>query len=247
MENSKRIIALLIFCLSAPLLLKAGNIPGGTKNILYISSYSNTFPTFPQQVRGLESVFRKYDNINVDYEFMYSRNYANMPINVKLFSDLLGYKLRHAMYPVDLVMVADDDAFNFALDRRHTLFKGLPVVFLGVNDLKKARKFNHDPQFTGVAENVSIGKTVELMLKLFPNKGEIYIICDNTVTGLANLKVFFEYAAVHPKLKYTLLDLKELSFDELYSKLSKIPSSIPILIISPYADKEKKISLLARP
>ena len=106
MGNSKRIIALLIFCLSAPLLLKAGNIPGGTKNILYISSYSNTFPTFPQQVRGLESVFRKYDNINVDYEFMYSRNYANMPINIKLFSDLLEYKLRHAIYPVDLVMVA---------------------------------------------------------------------------------------------------------------------------------------------
>ena len=240
MGNSKRIIALLIFCLYAPLFLKAGNNPGGTKNILYISSYSNTFPTFPQQVRGLESVFGKYDNINVDYEFMYSRDYVNTPINIKLFSDLLGYKLRHAIYPVDLVMVADDDAFNFALDRRHTMFKGLPVVFLGVNDLKKARKFNHDPQFTGVAENVSIDKTVELMLKLFPNKGEIYIICDNTVTGLANLKSFFEYAAAHPKLKYTLLDLRELSFDELYSKLSKIPSNIPILMISPYVDKEKK-------
>ncbi len=66
------------------------------------------------------------------------------------------------------------------------------------------------------------------------------MICDSTVTGLANLKRFFEYAAAHPKLKYTLLDLRELSFDELYSKLSKIPSNIPILIISPCVDKDKK-------
>ena len=258
MKNSKFLIALLLLCISLPAAANVASaainlksitnnqssatiIPIGIRNILYVSSYSNTFPTFPDQVSGLESVFGKYDNINVDYEFMYSKNYSNDPENIRLFSDLLEYRLRHSTYPIDLLMVADDDAFNFALDRRNTLFKGIPIVFLGVNDVEKACKFNHDPQITGVAEEVSIDKTVELMLKLFPNKGEFYVICDGTVTGQANLKRFYEYASAHPKLNYKLLDLRELSFEEFYSKLSKIPSDVPILMISPYQDKNKKI------
>jgi len=48
----------------------------------------------------------------------------------------------------DTVIVGDDNAFSFALAEQNDLFKGIPIVFLAVNNISKAVSQNNNPQVT---------------------------------------------------------------------------------------------------
>ncbi len=48
------------------------------------------------------------------------------------YSHLLGiYKYKYAYTDFDVVLVSDDNAFEFALNHRKYLFKDTPIVFCG--------------------------------------------------------------------------------------------------------------------
>ncbi len=83
----------------------------------------------------------------------------------------------------DLILTSDNDAFNFVRRHRNDLFRGIPVVFCGVNGFS--------PQMiaglggiTGVTESPSFAETIELALRLQPETGEIILIGETlTETG----------------------------------------------------------------
>lgn len=237
MNNYKKFI-ITIFSLFLLLGLKAQ--PFNEKSVLFISSYNPTFPTFPEQIKGIYSIFDKDKSIRMDIEYMDCKRFANDSTNIIIFKKYLQYKLSKTPR-YNLIIAADDDAFNFAIEEQTTLFKNIPIVFMGVNNLSKVYQESSNPMLTGVVENVAIGGTVQLMKQLFPKSKMIYAICDGTVTGLANYNIFYLYMKQHPKIKYQLLDLQKMTFKQLFSKLHDIPSSNPILLISAYTDKEKKI------
>src|SRR5574344_1182088 len=77
------------------------------RQVLFISSYSESFETVDLQKAGIHSVFDK-EGVSLDIEYMDMKQY-NSPENENLFYQHLKYKLlRHDAY--DAVLLGDDAA-----------------------------------------------------------------------------------------------------------------------------------------
>jgi PAS domain S-box-containing protein len=204
------------------------------KNILLISSYNSRFPTYFQQINGIKSILDTTD-VNLDVEFLDSKRFTN-PATYDLFYKLLKNKLANST-KYDAVLTADDDAFNFVLRYEDELFKNIPIVFFGVNNIEKALKQNSNPYVTGIVESVSMKETIELMIRLFPETGSVYCITDSTSSGLADLELYRQLSTQTPETELKEINLSQLTYFEYKAKLKTISSNTPVLLLSAYSDK----------
>ena len=150
---STKIFLILVLTFCAVFTLCTSAYAKEPDRVLFISSYHQGFPTYSEQIDGLQSVFNG-KNIILDIECMDTKRFPGEE-NVKQFLGILSYKLNH-IKPYDLVILADDNALLLGLDQQSKLFKGIPLVFMGVNDVELALRQNNNPQATGVIEAVSL-------------------------------------------------------------------------------------------
>lgn len=101
--------------------------------------------------------------------------------------DYLSYKLSNKS-SYDLILAFDDNAVAFVAEHRKDLFEGIPIMFGGLNNLEFAREVTQSPQITGVMEDISFQKTLDVILQLQPNATKIYLIVDNVISGQADLE-----------------------------------------------------------
>lgn len=216
------------------------SIAASQQRVLYISSYHPGFPTFSQQVAGIRSVLND-SNILLDIEFMDTKRF---PDNTQWeqFRSSLYYKIGH-LPPYDLIIVADDNALIFALDQQHQLFKDIPIVFMGVNNIETALAQNTNPQITGVVEAVSMTETIELMIKLLPNAKKIVAIVDNTPSGQGDLRKFYGVAEHFTSHEFSELSLANQTWPEFLEQLEQVDESSVVLLLSAYKDKVNKTYL----
>ena len=97
-----------------------------TDRILLISSYNSSFPTYFQQIEGLKSILDSLD-IQLDIESLDSKRF-NDSIIYTLNSQLLSHKLSKGL-KYKAIIVSDDNALDFVLQRQKHLFSGVPIVF----------------------------------------------------------------------------------------------------------------------
>ncbi len=226
----KYTIILFIFIIHLSIVVSAQE----NKNVLLISSYNSGFPTYFQQINGIKSILDS-DVVNLDIEFMDSKRFTDLE-TYNLFYKTLKNKLSKSI-KYNLVVVSDDDALNFVLQYENELFKNIPIVFLGVNNIEKATQQNSNPNVTGVVESVSMKETIELMIHLFPETGSIYCISDSTSSGLADLELYRQIAKQKPNTEFKEINLGQLSISEYKEKLRTISIKTPVLLLSAYHDK----------
>ncbi len=205
-----------------------------TDRILLISSYNSSFPTYFQQIEGLKSILDSLD-IQLDIESLDSKRF-NDSIIYTLNSQLLSHKLSKGL-KYKAIIVSDDNALDFVLQRQKHLFNGVPIVFLGINDINKAILQNQNPLITGVGEMVSMEETINIMLKLFPYKKQIYVISDTTKTGKVDLSNFTEVIKEFEDIEVFTVSLENFSFEELENVLQHIDKEVPVLLLSALQDK----------
>ncbi len=205
------------------------------KRVLFISSYHPAFPTFFQQVDGIKDSFSEKP-IHFDIEFMDTKRFPDKS-NWKQFNERISYKLSQGSQ-YDVIMVGDDNALSFALEQQSLLFKGKPIVFFGVNNIKLASQQDNNPQVTGVVESVSMKDTIELMIKLQPGTRRVIAVVDNTPSGQGDLKTFYQTASQFRPLEFSALPLSALSWMEFGKVLQSIREDSVVLLLSAYKDKE---------
>lgn len=239
--SMKRLLPILYIAILSSFTSVAHSFPDENRvRILFISSYDSDYPTFFQQYSGVKSVFGSDKNTVIDVEFMDCKNIINDPVNVGLFRQLLSYRFQK-LKPYQMIMVADDDAFHFALDEQYKMFKGIPIVFFGVENVNLALQQNHNPQMTGVVEKVSMGETIELMAKLFPKCKQIYAITDSTISCLEQNKHLEEYISkTDLKKPFNIINVSSMTFDKFARVLNSTPKTDPVLLLSCYMDKTGK-------
>ena len=208
-----------------------------TKRVLFISAYHPSFPTFYQQVEGVKSVFEERQ-ILFDIEFMDSKRFPQRE-TIDIFYRALSAKLPQ-LEPYDAIIVADDNALLFALEYQKKRFNGLPIVFLGVNNIDLALKQNFNPLVTGVVEAVSMQKTLEVMIKLHPDVENIVAIVDGLPSGQGDLKTFFDHAEQFSPVLLSALSLSDYTFEELTNRLQHLDGKDVVLLLSAYQDKAGK-------
>jgi len=202
------------------------------ERVLLISSYSPGFPTFFDQVRGVQEALASRQ-VRLDIEYMDSKRLydANSRNN---FRKTIAHKL-DLLPAYDLVMTADDSALRFFLDHR-PLFQRAPLVFFGVNDLDLARSLKTDPAITGVVEQVSMEETIRTMRAMLPGMDRVVAVVDGTLSGQGDLKRYRSLKDRFPDLDLQELCLAEMTFTELGRELGALPSSAGVLLLSAYRD-----------
>lgn len=204
------------------------------RRVLFISSYSPSFPTFQHQMIGLRSVFDDED-IVMDFEFMDSKRFIDEEHRGN-FERVISYKLKNSP-EYDILITADDNALDFCLEYRDELFNNIPIVFFGVNDVEKALSLNNESLVTGIIEAVSMRETIELVFSLCGDAGEITAISDLTTSGQADLRRFYSEEENFPDYKFSDIQLGELSWSEFADYLSAIKEDKAVLLLSAYSDR----------
>ena len=204
------------------------------KEVLFISSYNASFPSFFNQLDGVRDVL---DNDYVlDIETMDSKRFFDQEY-FDTFTSLLKYKYENRRKP-DAVIVADDNAYNFLLEKNDELFKDTPVVFIGVNTVENAVKADQIKNITGFVEKFSLKETIDIAAKLIPDHQRLVVIVDDTTTGRGQLKNFEDIKHLYAEdmeIEYILL--KELDFSEYRERLKELDEKDIVLLFSAVLDK----------
>ncbi|MGQ1785835.1 MULTISPECIES: ABC transporter substrate binding protein [unclassified Saccharicrinis] len=231
----KKVYILLLLWLVSVVQALLAEVP---QRVLYISSYNSSFPTYFDQVEGIRSVLDTV-HVEIDIENMDSKRFST-ECSLRLFHQWLKNKIDKGL-KYDAILVSDDNAFNYALNQKDSLFKDIPIVFFGVNSVVKARLQNFESNITGIVEAISIKETVDLMLELFPDNQQICVLADASYTGMADLMHFRKIAFSKNNIKIIELSLADYSFEEIKRELQKIGNKTPVLLLSFLRDKNNEI------
>ncbi|TCT14352.1 diguanylate cyclase/phosphodiesterase [Natranaerovirga pectinivora] len=235
---SKSLLFFLLFFLIFPQVQAVADENLNPSRILFISSYSPSFPTFDLQIEGLRSVL---DETKVEFkiEYMDTKNFPSKE-NTLRFYESMKYKL-NILDPFDVVVVADDNALQFAIDYQQELFSETPIVFLGINDLDRAKLAGANDLMTGVVEYVSMEKTIELAMALMPNATEIIALGDSTETGVAELQIFNNVVKDIENIESRVLNVGDYTFEEMAIEIQNISPNTIVLLLSFYQDKTGRV------
>lgn len=205
----------------------------GAYRVLQLNSYHPEFPTAGLVHDGAMSVFAPV-GVEMDVEYLDTKRHPDEQIT-ELAAKPLAYKLqRRPAYAA--VLTSDDNALHFALRYRDTLFKGLPIVFCGVNDVDFALSMNGDPGVTGVIEAVSLKPTIDLIFTLSPSVKRVIAIADDTLSGRGDLRSFLQLKGEYPSGTLDAMDLARLSWNELEEQLKHLQQDTALLLLSAYGD-----------
>lgn len=199
---------------------------GAKGRVLFISSYSYSWDTVQMQIEGLKDTLGlEYE---LDYEYMDTKRVDDGKA-MQLFYDRLKYTMSKVK-PYDVIIVGDDAALSFVLEYRSGLFKGIPIVFEGINDEELVERALKDELITGIVEKLPLEENLELAMKLLPNAEKVVAVLDDTVTGEAERKRFFSYEKEYPELEFEELNASEMSTLELQRNLRALEKNKTILL-----------------
>ncbi len=208
-----------IFLMGMVLFLGKGLQVGATGEqgrVLFISSYSYGWDTVQLQIDGF--IEGLAPGIAADYEFMDTKR-LDIDVARQLLYERLKYTLS-VVQPYDVIVVGDDAALQFAMDYREELFDGIPIVFEGINNVQRARELaSRDPLVTGVVEELSLTKNIELALRLKPDIKRIVAVLDDSLTGQAERENFYSAQESFPDLTFGEINVSECGTADLRTRL----------------------------
>lgn len=205
------------------------------KNILILNSYHDGFLWSDQIMDGIKSVLISEQNAELHIEYMDTKHTA--PSQVFPLLEQL-YEKKYANVQFDVIIVSDNNAFDFIVDRHHKLFPGVPVVFCGVNNIEDALQ-DDLVNITGIAEKADLKKTIELALAIFPETVNMAVISDCTTTGEVNFQQYRQIRHLFED-RLSITELRKLTLAELKQRMEVLPKKTIVLNLSYFQDPSGK-------
>lgn len=200
-------------------------------NVLVLNSYHIGYSWGESVLKGIRNELEVSNlPLNVHYEFMDTKQHSPNEIFSPLYR-LYERKYKNAKF--DIIIASDNNALNFLVKYRETLFPDTPVAFCGVT------RFSQDllqgkSGFTGVAEHVDIAETIKLAQLLFPRTQNIALVSGGVTTSSKNN---LQHARdVKPQFagQLNFIELTKLNPQDLKNKLAQLPKHTVILYLSYY-------------
>lgn len=237
----KRIYGALVFVIGIFLFFgihRQVQAEGEQRRALFISSYSYGWDTVQLQIEGL--IEGMDPGVALDYEFMDTKR-LDMEVAAQMLYDRLLYTFS-VVPPYDVIIVGDDAALKFVMDYREELFAGIPIVFEGINNVQYARELaQQDPLVTGVVEELSLEKNIDLILQLRPETKRIIAILDDSLTGETERQNFYAAQEMYPNLTFGELNVSECTTVDLRTRLWQQGNDAVFIFILMTEDKSGKI------
>ncbi|MFT5729386.1 MAG: two-component system cell cycle sensor histidine kinase/response regulator CckA [Desulforhopalus sp.] len=204
------------------------------RNILLLNSYNQKMTWIEDIVQGVEDELHPIqNNLTIHIENMDTKVFFS-PDYFEIFRQYLQVKYQKT--PFALILVSDNNAYDFLRLYRDTLFPDVPVSFCGVNDFTSEQLAGLD-NFTGVAEIFSARETVELALKNHPETTEVFIINDYLKTGRAWAKdIDSDLDELSDKVH--IRHSTNLSMAELQDEIARLSPTTVVLLGSYFSDRD---------
>jgi signal transduction histidine kinase/ActR/RegA family two-component response regulator len=224
----------LFLCLPSESLASGESRHEGKKNVLILNSYHQGYKWTDDETRG---AIAGLDPVGNDFKVVIECMGTKWAYAEPYFEQLRStYRYKFHGIRFDLIIAADDDAFNFLKRNRDELFPNTPVVFCGVNWFKPDSVPAGFKGYTGVNEDVDIPATLDLMLNIHPGTKHVYVIADMTTTGQ---KIHAQFAGIVPKYKgrvsFTFLD--DMDMSEILDTVARLGNDSLVLMTIFQKDK----------
>ncbi|MDK9707383.1 MAG: ATP-binding protein [Desulforhopalus sp.] len=199
------------------------------KTVLYLNSYHHGYQWSDSEHDGIRSTLDSSPfKIDLQVEYLDAKKYNIDPV-IQGLLEVFQKKFTDERF--DVVIVSDDDAFNFALRFRETLFPGVPIVFCGVNDLSDEELALG--KLTGVVESFDLMGTIDVVLKLHPDKKRMVVVGDTSTAGLA-IKKQIENLVPRYKDKLQVDYWTQISLDDAKQRVQNLPDDTFLFFIPYY-------------
>ena len=211
---------------SADILTTSADHISAPKNasVLVIHSYHPELSWTQQEKEGIDQGFAEgHHAVTVYHEFLDAKRYPDLS-HRQTFLDYLHTKYQDT--PLDVLMIADDPGLQMLLDARQTYFPELPVVFMGINNVKE--ELLTIPWLTGVFETHSIAETLWVAQQQ-TNSAQVIVITDSSETGKAN-RARLEALEQELATDAPFLFVEDLPDNEVKTILGPYPDDTPIFL-----------------
>ncbi len=223
----------MIYCLFSGVLSAFADQPTTTTHhVLVLNSYHQGFKWSDEIIEGLrQPLLAAFENVNIHIEHLDSKRYPDQDLDrlAKTFAD------KYKKLPLDVIITADDSAFNFIKTYRSRICNKTPLVFCGVNFLSKAKLLGLE-NYTGINETVDHRANIDLILELHPKAKRIVAISDLTLSGKINrtrINSFEPFYFTQVKFDHWY----DLSHAELMQRLASLAAADVVLFTSFFCDR----------
>jgi len=169
------------------------------KRILVLHSYHVGLSWTKKVLTGIENKLNdaRKDGykFKIDYEYMDTKRFVDDSY-YKLLYKIYKFKSKNIKY--DVIISVDDNALQFLLRHRNSIFGKVPVVFCGVNYFKDSMLKNHN-LYTGVVEAFDVKSTLNIALKLHPGTKKFVFVGDSSTSGIKNRQTVTQYEKEYKK------------------------------------------------
>lgn len=189
------------------------------KEVLLIHSYHKGYIWTDDISKTIEKNFSSDKNIELTTVYMDTKRIDD-PSYLANLAKL--YKQQFTNRTFDLIIISDNNAFDFMELYYDSLFKNVPVLFCGINNYDKNMLDRLTfKNISGVAEEVDIEKNFELISRLHPNLKNLLIINDTSTTGYAVKKDLAKIIEKY-KSKFNIEYTDNLEISDLKTKVSTL-------------------------
>lgn len=219
----------LLGMLSTDYAIAERNVSARQTDIILINSYHPTFKWTKDLTEAIVSELSEDEGFRISIEYMDTKRF-NQPRHFEALTTYL--KEKYHTIDVEGIICSDNYAFEFVLKQGTEIWGDVPVTFCGVNNI---RDFELDTvKYKGVAEDIDIKATLELITTLHPQLAELIVISDSTLSGLL-FNDQFQKAIESKPWPFKHRTLYATSATELGADLSQInPQNKAILLLSLY-------------
>lgn len=204
-------------------------------NLLYLNSYEYGYQWSDTILEGIKSVLKQSELIiDLHIEYMDTKIRYNQKVKMHLFA-IYAHKYRNTVF--DIIIVSDNNGFDFYRQFQNDLFPGVPTIFCGVNDFSP-QTIAGMSNVTGVVETFDIKENLELAQKFHPERKRFVVIEDNSTTARAiksTILQAFNKMTVTPKYEF----LKAVSLDQLKRDAKAMAADTVFYVIPFYMDDQK--------
>ncbi len=231
------ILMLLILC-NNDLHGKASEISNGeaelinnSTNIVVIHSYNLEYQwTYNQNVGIRNVILETYPEANIYTEFL---DWKRFPEESIILGKAEEFRDKYKEMDIDLLLVTDDRALEFAIAYREEIFHNAPIVFGGIIDTTAAEIIGDAENITGVYENMQPEGAIHLLQALQPEVNHLILIHDLSESGIRTNDTFINALySLQLEDKYTITDWSEKTYDELLYDVSTLDTKTAIIFIS---------------
>ncbi len=204
------------------------------KSILLLHSYNSGLKWSDGITEGIEEGLKDNLLYELSIEYMDSKKIDNK----EYFNTLKElYKKKFSTRKYDIIIAADNYAYNFVLENHEEIFNKTAVVFCGVENFKQKDIPSYlKPYVTGVVEYKEIKRNIEFIKDAIKDLSTLYIISDSSFSSSAIKKQILD-ATLEFKDDFKIIFNDKIDLEELRKDIYNLPSNSAILFTSLYIDK----------